>query len=60
MVDDSIGVRRYGDVALMTLRESVTMRANGKESTGRLRITKVWFRRNGRWQAVGGQSTALP
>lgn len=60
VVDDSILVRRYGDVALMTLRESVTIRANGKESTGRLRITEIWFRRGGRWQAVGGQSTALP
>src|SRR5436190_18317380 len=44
VVDDSILVRRYGDVALMTLRESVTIRMNGKESTGRLRITEVWFR----------------
>ncbi len=60
VVDDSILVRRYGDVALMTLRESVTLRTNGKESTGRLRITELWFRRGGRWQVVGGQSTALP
>jgi hypothetical protein len=60
VVDDSIAVRRYGDVALMTLRESVTIRVNGVESTGRLRITEIWFRRGGRWQGVGGQSTALP
>ena len=60
VLDDSILVRRYGDVALMTLRESVTIRTHGKESTGRLRITEVWFRRGGRWQAVGGQSSALP
>jgi len=60
VVDDSIAVRRYGDVALMTMRESVTVHTNGVESTGRLRITEVWLRRGGRWQVVGGQSTALP
>ena len=60
MVDDSIAVRRYGDVALMTMRESVTIRVNDTESAGRLRITEIWLRRNGRWQVVGGQATALP
>jgi uncharacterized protein (TIGR02246 family) len=60
VTDDSIAVRRYGDTAVMTMRESVLVRANGAESTGRLRITEVWLRRNGRWQVVGGQSTALP
>ena len=60
VTDDSITVRRYGDVALMTLRETVTMRMNDRETRGALRITELWLRRNGRWQAVGGQATALP
>jgi len=60
VVDDSIQVRRYGPVALMTLRETVTIRAAAGESSGRLRMTEVWLKRDGRWQVVGSQATALP
>ena len=60
VVDDSIQVRRYGPVALMTLRETVTLRATAGTSSGRLRMTEVWLKRDGRWQAVGSQATALP
>ena len=60
VVDDSIQVRRYGLVALMTLRETVTIRAAAGESSGRLRMTEVWLKRDGRWQVVGSQATALP
>ena len=59
VTDDSIVVRRYGDVALMTMRETVTIQTKAGDSVGSLRITEVWFRRGGRWQVVGGQSTAL-
>jgi hypothetical protein len=60
VTDDSIAVRRYGDVAIMTVREVVSMRTDTGIVTGTLRITEFWLRRGGRWQAVGGQSTALP
>ena len=58
--DDSIRVRRYGDVAIMTLRETITARTPQGPDSGRLRMTEVWVRRSGRWQALGAQATALP
>ena len=60
VVDDSIRVRRYGSVALMTLRETVTARTDSGEATGHLRMTEVWLRRAGRWQAVQSQSSVIP
>ena len=60
VVDDSIQVRLYGPVAIMTLRESVTLRAGAGESTGQLRMTEVWFKRAGQWGAIGSQATVLP
>jgi hypothetical protein len=59
VVDDSIRVRLHGPVAIMTLREAVTFRADSAESTGYLRMTEVWFKRAGRWEAVGSHATAL-
>jgi hypothetical protein len=58
--DDSIEVRRYGPVAVMTLRETVTMRADSGSSLGRLRMTELWLKRRGRWQPVAGQASSLP
>ena len=58
--DDSIQVRRYGPVAIMTLRETVTIRTDSAKSTGRLRMTEIWLKRDGRWQAVASQASALP
>jgi hypothetical protein len=60
VVDDSIQVRRYGFMALMTLRETLTFRDNGTEQSARLRITEVWFKRGGRWQVVAGQALIIP
>jgi ketosteroid isomerase-like protein len=57
--DDSIQVRRYGDVAIMTLRETVTARAGDSTATGRLRITAIWFKRDGSWRAVGSHATVI-
>jgi hypothetical protein len=60
VVDDSIRVRRYGPVALMTLRETVTARTDSGEATGHLRMTEVWLRRGGRWRAVQSQASVIP
>jgi hypothetical protein len=60
VVDDSIRVRRYGPVALMTLRETVRTRSDSGRSTGHLRMTEVWLRRAGRWQAVQSQASLIP
>jgi len=58
--DDSFEVRLYGPVAIMGLRERVTFRADSGESTGRLRMTEVWFKRAGSWTAVASHATLLP
>ena len=59
VVDDSIQVRRYGDLAIMTLRETVTMRVTNGTAVGRLRMTEVWLKRDGRWQGVASQAMVI-
>ncbi len=60
VVDDSIQVRRYGNVAIMTLRETVTARVEQTTTVGRLRMTEIWFKRGGSWQPVASQATVIP
>jgi Domain of unknown function (DUF4440) len=60
VVDDSIRVRRYGPVALMTLRETVSSRTDSGEAIGHLRMTEVWLRRGGHWRAVQSQASVIP
>jgi len=60
VADDSITVRRYGDVAVMTLRETVTMRGATGATVGRLRMTELWLKRDGRWRAVASHATGIP
>lgn len=59
VVDDSIQVRRYGNLAIMTLRETVTARAGNATTVGRLRITEIWLKRDGNWRAVASQATVI-
>ncbi len=58
--DDSIHVRQFGPCAVVTARETIRARVQGREETGRLRITNIWLEENGRWRTVGGQATILP
>jgi hypothetical protein len=53
-------MRRYGDFAVMTLRETVTARANDSTAVGRLRLTEIWLKRDGRWQAIASHATVIP
>jgi len=59
VVDDSIQVRRYGQLAIMTLRETVTMRVENGSAVGRLRMTEVWLKRHGRWRAIASQAMVI-
>ena len=52
-------VRFYRDVAVVTGLQTLTGSAKGYVS-GPRRFTQLWVKRNGRWQAVGGQSTIVP
>ncbi|HYU07926.1 MAG TPA: nuclear transport factor 2 family protein [Gemmatimonadales bacterium] len=56
---DSLAVRIYGDVAVLTgIADNVgTMR--GFPFSGKIRYTRVFVRREGRWQAVLMQQTPM-
>jgi ketosteroid isomerase-like protein len=50
-------VRLYGDTAVVTARADVKGRQLGEDFSGPYRYTRVWVRRNGRWQTVSYQAT---
>jgi ketosteroid isomerase-like protein len=58
-VQDQIEVRQYGNAAIATGRSIVHGTREGMSFVYRFRWTDVYVRRQGRWQAVSGQLTAL-
>jgi ketosteroid isomerase-like protein len=50
-------VRVFGDTAVVTARADVKGRQMGEDFSGPYRYTRVWVRRNGRWQTVSYQAT---
>jgi len=50
-------VRVYGDTAVVTARANVKGHQLGEDFSGPYRYTRVWVRRNGRWQTVSYQAT---
>ena len=52
-------VRWYGDVAVLTYRYHSSETYKGQESGGDFRVTRIFVKRNGRWQMVGGQETRV-
>src|SRR5207245_3157640 len=50
-------VRLYGDTAIVTARADVKGHQLGEDFSGPYRYTRVWVRRNGRWQTVSYQAT---
>ena len=57
---DSLTVRIYGDVAVLQGIADNTGVYRGMPFGGKLRYTRVFVRRAGRWQAVAMQHTMLP
>lgn len=55
--DDS--VRVYGDTAVMTYRYQSKETYKGGDNSGDFWVTRIFVRRNGRWQMVGGQETKV-
>jgi ketosteroid isomerase-like protein len=49
---DDVSVRVYGDAAVAVGRSSVTGRLGDQDLSGRFRYTRVYARRQGRWQIV--------
>lgn len=57
---DSLAVRIYGDVAVLRGIADNTGTYRGFPFSGRIRYTRVFVRRDGRWQAVAMQQTSEP
>jgi ketosteroid isomerase-like protein len=57
---DSLTVQVYGDVAVLRGIADNTGTFRGMPFAGKLRYTRVFVRREGRWQAVAMQHTMMP
>jgi hypothetical protein len=56
---DSLTVRMYGNVALLFGIADNTGTFRGFPFAGKIRYTRVFVRRDGRWQAVSMQQTPM-
>src|ERR1051325_2426756 len=56
---DSLSVRLYGDVAVLTGIADNTGTMRGFPFSGKIRYTRVFIRKDGRWQAVLMQQTIM-
>ena len=56
---DSTTVHVYGDVAVLTAIADNTGEYRGTPFSGRIRYTRIFVRREGRWQAVAMQHTPM-
>jgi ketosteroid isomerase-like protein len=52
-------VRWYGDVAVLTYRYHSNETYKGRDAGGDFRVTRIFVKRDGRWQTVGGQETKV-
>lgn len=57
---DDMNVRIFGDTAIVTGRSTLQVAFKGQSNTSRFRYTRVYVKRNGRWQAVAQQLTRMP
>ena len=60
MVDDEVKVHVYGDAAVISARNTITMRVEGKETSFQERYTDTWVKRDGRWKCVAGHNSMIP
>jgi len=56
---DSLTVRIYGDVAVLQGMADNTGTFRGFPFSGKIRYTRIFVRRDGRWQAVAMQQTSI-
>jgi C-terminal processing protease CtpA/Prc/ketosteroid isomerase-like protein len=57
---EDLKVRVYGETAVVTGVTTFKGSFKGREFTSRGRFTDVWLKRDGRWQAIASQESALP
>ena len=46
---DGVDVRRYGDAAVVTSRETTQSTYQGRDAGGNVRMTQVFVKQDGRW-----------
>ena len=56
---DDIKVRVYGDVAVLTAERTARSSLRGTDTSGRQRMIRVLVKKQGRWQPVAMQATAI-
>lgn len=56
---DDIKVRLYGNTAVVIGRSTVKGQDKGQDISGQYRYTRVYVKRQGRWQLVANQSTRI-
>ena len=52
-------VRVYGDTAVVTGKADIKGTLGGKDATGQIRFTRVYVKKDGRWQSVAFQQTRI-
>ncbi len=57
---EELKVYPYGDTAVVTGRNTAKGQDNGKDIGGQFRYTRVYVKRQGRWQLVATQATRIP
>lgn len=57
---DDMSVRIFVDTAIVTGRSTLQVAFRGQSSTSVFRYTRVYVKRNGRWQAVAQPLTRIP
>ncbi len=57
--NEDVRIRRYGDTAVVTGTSVQAAVSDGQPWQGRLRVTRVWVLRAGRWQRVASHSSRL-
>jgi ketosteroid isomerase-like protein len=55
----NINVRVFGDTAIVTLYQNEKSKFGDEDCSGQYAFTDVWLFRDGLWQAVASQGTAL-
>jgi ketosteroid isomerase-like protein len=57
---EEIRIQQYGDTAIVAFRLVATTDKGGTKTVANYLNTGTFLKRNGKWQAVGWQATAMP
>jgi ketosteroid isomerase-like protein len=60
MVDDEVKVHVYGDAAVISARNTIKVRVEGKDTIFLDRYTDTWVKKDGRWKCVAGHNSTIP